>query len=125
MKVSASILLLFICCGSASALLPPYAETRAREVLDYRYRKQMQYEQAQEKHEMKMIQQDQLVRSRLLSPPWVNGEQQQREGIVRASGNSLKAWLSPSSSRVTAAIITFVLFGFAVWLIRFSTTPEA
>lgn len=70
MKKTTAILFFVMFGLSAAAFLPPQAEYRGKEVLEYRQRKKAEYERAKQDYHRRMVAEDRLVQARLSLPPW-------------------------------------------------------
>jgi len=119
-------LIFFTCASSLYAVLPPIAGLRQKEVFDYRQRKRIEYEQAQQKHEAAMVYREQQVRQEMTLSPW--GKNSGTISAKSTEGKALAVSKTGDGKRVKGrvfAVVAVLFFGGCIWWVRRVTGGEA
>lgn len=124
MKIT--VIMVFIFSAAALyAVLPRNAEFRRKDVFEYRERKQLEYQQAEQIHEEKMVAGDQAARKALAVSPYSAGN-----GTINAKNTGDVASVqrqtvsAPHSRKWLASLIALLLMGGGAFWVHKVTEPD-
>lgn len=115
---------------AASALLPPAAEYREREILQYRQRRMEESERKNREYDRQMILRDQEVRKNMAVPPWRRAAAPTAVSAIpsvsgETSASARESAASHPGRKWMFGLIALFFIGGAVWWVHIATEPES